>query len=111
MQYQMEEQLYLICVYVPDTDTEKVKQAMFNAGAGDFGQYDQCCWQTQGTGQFRPLAHSNPSIGIHQQLTMVSETKIEIICQQSRLKPSIDALKSSHPYEVPAYQIIPFSIL
>jgi hypothetical protein len=104
----VEEQLYLICVYVPETDAEKVKQAMFTAGAGDFGQYDQCCWQTNGTGQFRPLDNANPSIGIHHQLSYVSELKIEIICHKSRLKASIDALKASHPYEVPAYQIIPF---
>ncbi len=93
---------------MPENDAEKVKQAMFTAGAGDFGQYDQCCWQTNGTGQFRPLDNANPSIGSHHQLSYISELKIEIICQKSRLKTSIDALKASHPYEVPAYQIIPF---
>ncbi len=97
-------------MYVPESSAETVKHAMFEAGAGDFGQYDQCCWQTKGIGQFRPLDHANPSIGIHHQLSFVPEIKIEIICQKSRLKPSIDALKASHPYEVPAYQIIPFCL-
>lgn len=52
--------MYLINVYVPEDATEQVKAAMFAAGAGKLGQYDQAAWQTLGTGQFRPLAWQRP---------------------------------------------------
>jgi hypothetical protein len=44
---------------------EKVKSALFKVGAGKYKHYDQCCWQTKGQGQFRPLVGSNPAIGSH----------------------------------------------
>lgn len=93
---------------MPESHLETVKTAMFEAGAGDFGNYDQCCWQTKGVGQFRPLQESKPHIGQHHQVTQLDEYKVEIICTKSRLKFCIDALKKAHPYEVPAYQILPF---
>ena len=43
-------------------------QACFEAGAGRIGNYDQCCWQVRGQGQFRPLAGSSPAIGEHGEL-------------------------------------------
>ena len=55
--------MYKICVYVPEKHVETVKRALFDAGAGRIGNYDSCCWQTDGIGQFRPLAGSNPAIG------------------------------------------------
>ncbi len=53
--------MYKICFYVPESHLEKVKEALFATGAGRIGDYDHCCWQTRGTGQFRPLA-SRPAI-------------------------------------------------
>ena len=53
--------MYKISVYVPENSVEKVKQALFDAGAGRIGNYDSCCWQTAGIGQFRPLENSNPA--------------------------------------------------
>lgn len=52
-----------IVVYVPEPDLEKVKEAMFAAGAGCTGHYDHCCWQTKGVGQFKPLPGSKPALG------------------------------------------------
>lgn len=100
---------YLLSFYVPDEHAEQVKQAVFAAGAGKFQQYDQCCWQTQGTGQFRPLAGSQPFIGQQQQLNRISEWKIEMICVAENLRSVIAALQDAHPYEEPAYQVIPFT--
>lgn len=102
--------MHLINVYVPEDATERVKAAMFAAGAGKLGQYDQVAWQTLGTGQFRPLAGSNPTIGQQNQLTRVQEYKIEMLCEESMLPDVITALKKAHPYEEPAYQIIEVKI-
>ena len=55
--------MYTLCFYVPESALEQVKAAVFAAGAGRIGNYDQCCWQVAGQGQFRPLAGSNPAIG------------------------------------------------
>ncbi|MCW5588205.1 MAG: NGG1p interacting factor NIF3 [Legionellales bacterium] len=97
---------YLLGVYVPMNAVEKVKSALFAAGAGKFKHYDQCCWQTQGVGQFRPLEHSQPAIGQLNQLEYVEEIKLEMICAHQDLKSIIQALKDAHPYEEPAYHLI-----
>lgn len=98
--------MYLINVYVPEDAAEHVKMAMFAAGAGKLGNYDQVAWQTLGTGQFRPLAGSDPTVGKQGQLTHVQEYKVEMLCEESALKDVIAALKKAHPYEEPAYHII-----
>ena len=84
---------------------EKVKTALFNAGAGRIGNYDSCCWQTNGTGQFRPLENSNPAIGSTDQVEHVPEVKIEMVCADELIKVAIQALRESHPYEEPAFDV------
>jgi hypothetical protein len=97
------ERLFQLCVYVPDTDVDPVKEALFAAGAGRLGAYDCCCWQTRGTGQFRPLAGSTPHIGRLGAVGSVPETKLELIISEPCLAAVLDALIQSHPYETPAY--------
>ena len=97
--------MYKICVYVPEKSVEKVKQALFDAGAGKIGHYDCCCWQTAGTGQFRPLENSNPAIGSLGEVEQVNEVKIELVCEGDIVNPVIQAMKQSHPYEEPAYDV------
>lgn len=103
-------ELNLIVVYLPESALESVKQALFNAGAGQYPGYDQCCWQTLGQGQFRPLADSNPTLGLHHQLTTVPEYRLELVCHNQSLAACIQALKANHPYEVPAYHILKFHV-
>ena len=97
--------MYKICVYVPDNSVETVKSALFNAGAGRIGNYDQCCWQTSGTGQFRPLENSNPAIGTQHVVETVAEVKIELVCEDNLVQQAIEAMKLVHPYEEPAYDV------
>lgn len=89
--------------YVPLTHAEKVKKAVFDAGAGRIGDYDQCSWETQGQGQFRPLKGASPYIGQINTLEKVEELKVELVCQEDLLSSVIQALKTAHPYETPAY--------
>ncbi len=97
--------MYKISVYVPENSVEKVKQALFDAGAGRIGNYDSCCWQSAGIGQFRPLENSNPAIGAIHQLERVNEIKIELVCADDLVKPAIRAMRLAHPYEEPAFDV------
>ena len=96
---------YQISFYVPNKQCEQVKQAMFNAGAGILGNYQECSWQTLGEGQFRPLEGSQPFLGESHKLENVEEYKVEMLCDVEKIELVIQALISSHPYEVPAYYV------
>jgi len=98
--------MYKLCFFVPESNLETVKQALFDQGAGRIGNYDQCCWQVLGTGQFRPLSGSKPFLGQPHYLEKVAEYKVEMVCEDSLIKPVIQALLASHPYEEPAYEVI-----
>lgn len=97
--------MYKICFYVPITHAEEVKNNMFANGAGKIGNYACCSWQTFGEGQFMPLANSHAFIGEIDTLEKISELKIEMVCEDMYIRRVIDALKTSHPYEEPAYQV------
>jgi hypothetical protein len=97
--------MYKLEFYVPETHLETVKTALFAAGAGQMNTYDQCAWQIRGEGQFRPLAGSQPFLGETGQLEKVPEYKVEMVCDESRLKQAILALLHAHPYEQPAYTV------
>jgi len=98
--------MYRISFYVPNNDGEKVKQAMFAAGAGKVGHYSHCAWQTEGTGQFMPNELAKPAIGSQDQLEILSELKIEMVCSDTHIEQTIKALKDSHPYEEVPYSVI-----
>jgi len=97
--------MYKICVFVPETAVDQVKQSMFAAGAGKIGDYDSCCWQTLGQGQFRPLEDSTPFIGEQNRIETVAEYRIEMVCADELIKDAVAAMKNSHPYEEPAYDV------
>lgn len=92
--------------YVPLDSAEAVKNALFRVGAGRIGNYEHCSFETRGTGQFRPLAGSNPTIGKIENLEKIEELRVEIVFDDTILKEVVAALKESHPYETPAYDII-----
>ena len=98
--------MYTICFYVPVKDAETVKNAMFKAGAGKIGHYCCCAWQTLGEGQFLPLEGSHPHLGIQFHLQKAEEYKVEMVCIEECIQDVIAALRMSHPYEEPAYQVI-----
>ena len=97
--------MYKIAVYIPDHSLEKVKQAMFDQGAGQLGNYKHCCWQVLGQGQFYSLPNSNPVIGQKGRLETVDEYLVEMVCDDKVIKSVIKALKQAHPYEEPAYSV------
>jgi len=98
--------MYNLVFYVPETHCEVVKSALFNAGAGTIGDYDQCAWQVLGQGQFRPLKNSDAFIGEVDQLEQLPEYRVEMVCAKANIKQALAALLESHPYETPAYQVL-----
>ncbi|MBU5616935.1 NGG1p interacting factor NIF3 [Psychrobacter sp. TAE2020] len=98
--------MYKLTVFVPNEALEQVKSALFAAGAGKIGDYEQCCWQVQGSGQFMPLAGSTPHIGSHDSLESVSEWRVEMVVDKLAIIKVIQALKKAHPYEIPAYDVL-----
>jgi structural toxin protein (hemagglutinin/hemolysin) RtxA len=98
--------MYLLYFYVPVEYCESVKQAVFSAGAGCQGHYDQSCWQTSGHGQFRPLAGSHAFTGKIGELTQCEEYKVEMLCPKDKSEQIIAALKLAHPFEEPAFGLV-----
>ncbi|MBF7097712.1 Nif3-like dinuclear metal center hexameric protein [Alkalibacter mobilis] len=99
------EKFFKLIVYVPKNYLEEVKAALFETGAGVQGNYENCSFQSEGIGQFRPLKDAKPHIGSRFQLEKVEETKLEILLRQSIVKQTIDRLKEVHPYEEVAYDL------
>jgi hypothetical protein len=92
-----------VTVFVPINHKELVKAVMFEAGGGKIGNYDSCCFEQAGLGQFRPLAGSQAFVGKVNQLEIVEEVRIEMVCEDSSYSQVVAAMKASHPYETPAY--------
>lgn len=98
--------MYKLTVFIPEEALDEVKSALFEAGAGTIGDYEQCCWEVQGVGQFMPLAGSTPHIGSHDNLEIISEWRVEMVVAEAVMNNVIKALKRAHPYETPAYDVI-----
>ncbi len=97
--------MYKLAFFVPVEDAESVKQAVFEAGAGRIGVYENVCFQTRGTGQFRPMEGAHPHIGTVGNLESVEECKVELLCDEAHIHGTIAALKLAHPYEEVAYDV------
>lgn len=97
--------MYKLAFFVPPSHVEQVKSALFAAGAGRIGAYDSCSWQVLGQGQFRPLDGSQPFIGQASEIEQVEEWKVELVVADELIQQAVAALKHSHPYETPAYEV------
>ena len=98
--------MYHISFYVPSLDAEKVKSAMFESGAGEHENYTQCSWQTEGKGQFIPILDAKPVIGKIDQIEIVTELKVEMMCHKDKIKDVVTSMKNTHPYESVAYSVV-----
>lgn len=101
--------MYKLTVYVPKEAAEKLKDALFAVGAGRSRFYDQCCWQTAGISQFRPLEDSNPAKGDLNRLMVVQEIKLEMLLDSSLTDTVISTINQNHPYEFPAWDMVKLS--
>jgi dinuclear metal center YbgI/SA1388 family protein len=95
-----------LVTFVPKNDLEKVSQALFNAGAGQIGNYTQCSFRSPGEGTFFGEEGSSPTIGQAGQLEVAHEIRIETIVPLNKVEAVIAALRKSHPYEEPAFDLL-----
>ncbi len=98
---------FKIVVFVPAEVRTKVAQAMFGAGAGVIGNYRECSFRLAGTGTFFGTDAADPVLGQKGRLEEVTEERLELICSAPALPAAIEALRKSHPYEEPAFDIYP----
>lgn len=99
--------LLKLITYVPQLHSYKIRQALFEAGAGQIGNYDSCSFNAEGTGTFRANENAQPFVGNINELHSEPETRIEVILPDYLKFRVLDALLKSHPYEEPAYDFIP----
>lgn len=92
--------------YVPLDSCEAVKNALFDVGVGRIGNYDRCSFETHGVGQFRALKGANPTIGKIGEIEKISEARVEMVMDDHILSMALKALKNSHPYETPAFDVV-----
>ncbi len=103
----LEGELIKLVTFVPTNDAERVRQAMFEAGAGHIGNYDYCSYNIDGNGTFRAGEGANPYVGKEGEYHIESEVRIEVVVPKSRVSRVIREMISSHPYEEVAYDIYP----
>ncbi len=100
-----EGKLRKLVTFVPKDHINKVREAVFEAGAGKIGNYDSCSFHAEGAGSFRGGEDTNPFVGEKGKLHLEPELRFETIFPLHLQKKVIQALKSSHPYEEVAYDI------
>ncbi|KAI1844128.1 hypothetical protein JX266_009801 [Neoarthrinium moseri] len=123
---------FKLVFFVPPSSLSQCKDAIFAAGADtpwvlyassdgrgrrlmqDYytgrypgpGNYTECCWTSLGTGQFRPGDTAKPHLGKVGEVEQVEEVRVETLCMgEDVVKKAVEALKSAHPYEEPAYEV------
>ncbi|MBN8575583.1 MAG: Nif3-like dinuclear metal center hexameric protein [Cytophagales bacterium] len=97
--------LLKLVTFIPANHAEQVTQKLFDAGAGQIGNYKDCSFNLVGEGTYRPQAHAKPFKGTTGVLERASEVRVEVILPVVAKDRVIGALKSSHPYEEVAYYL------
>lgn len=92
--------------FVPVNQAEKVRSAIFTAGAGHISNYSECSFNTKGEGTFKPGEGTNPFTGNSGERHTEEEMKMEMIFPEWRQAAILSALFAVHPYEEVAYDII-----
>jgi dinuclear metal center YbgI/SA1388 family protein len=98
--------LQKLYTFVPPADLDRVRDALFAAGAGDISRYSECSFTHPGMGTFKPGEGTDPysgTIGVRQN---VHETRLEVILPGYRRSAVLQALFKAHPYEEVAYDLV-----
>ncbi|MCX6305999.1 MAG: Nif3-like dinuclear metal center hexameric protein [Bacteroidetes bacterium] len=96
-----------LAVFCPADHAGKVRQALFDAGAGHIGNYDCCSYNMHGKGTFRASDQANPFVGEKNMLHVELETRVEVIVPRYHESKILAALMAVHPYEEVAYDLYP----
>lgn len=101
--------LVKLVTFAPKLHAPQIRNKLFAAGAGHIGNYDSCSFSSSGTGSFKANNEAHPYVGKLNEVHFEDEVKIEVILPNYITKQVIHALIESHPYEEPAYDLIPLS--
>ena len=94
-----------LTIFVPNKNAEEVRKALFEAGAGSIGNYDNCSFNLKGSGSFKPNEDANPVIGKKGEVHFEEETQIGLTFPTHLEGKILKALFYSHPYEEVAYEV------
>lgn len=100
-------QLLKLSVFVPQRHADAVRNALFAAGAGRVGAYDECSFNIEGTGTFRAGAGTHPFVGEQGKRHAEAEVRMEVICPVHLQQAVVAALHQAHPYEEVAFDLYP----
>ena len=95
-----------LTTFVPIENAEKLRNALFNAGAGNIGNYDRCSFNIDGEGTYRGNQNSNPSIGKKGENHTENETQISVIYESKNETTILASLQKNHPYEEVSYDLL-----
>jgi dinuclear metal center YbgI/SA1388 family protein len=98
-----------LAFFVPIADTEQVLNALFEAGAGQIGNYERVSFRAEGVGAFTPTPGARPVIGQVGQAETVAEHRAEVLLPKHLAQQVVAALKKAHPYEEVAYDLYPLN--
>lgn len=99
--------LVKLVTFVPKLHVQRVREAIFEAGAGHIGNYDACSYNSEGYGSFRANSNATPFVGEVNKIHYEEETRIEVILPEYIQNKVIASMIKAHPYEEPAYDIFP----
>lgn len=94
-----------LITFVPKNDVGKVRNAIFKAGGGNIGNYENCSFNVEGKGSFKGNESSNPTIGKKGEIHFEDEVQLSVTFGKHLKNNILDALFNSHPYEEVAYEI------
>lgn len=97
--------LLKLTTFVPHQYKDKLLEGLSKAGAGHIGNYEECSFQSQGVGTFKPNEASNPFMGETGKKEFVEETKVEVILPAYLKGKVLAAMRANHPYEEVAYYL------
>ena len=105
----MEAQLVKLVFFVPNANANKVRNAVFESGAGQIGNYDSCSYNLKGQGTFRAGEGTDPYVGEKGKLHFEDETRVETVFPKYKTNKVLKTLFESHPYEEVAYDLYPLN--
>jgi dinuclear metal center YbgI/SA1388 family protein len=97
-----------ICKLVTYTVAEnhlRLRNALFDAGAGSIGNYENCSFNSRGIGTYQGNAYSNPQIGQRGEFIEGDEIKVEVTFEKHLEGKVLKALFENHIYEEVAYEV------
>lgn len=93
-------------VHVPPSAAATLKQALFDAGAGAIGNYRECAFSFEGTGEFTPVEGAHPTDGAVGTHFTADEIRVEFVAPARLRRRLVDTLWAQHPYEEPAFDVV-----